>query len=535
MASYSQIRNGSRGEDVRTLQELLNQNGYNLATDGIFGRNTEAAVRDYQNRNNLAVDGIAGPNTWGALTSPAAAADEDVTILPDPDTQQAVTGTTPSKSVADFLADYNTRPTYTQSAAVTDALNRLTAWEANQPGDYQSNYAAQIDSVLNNILNRPDFSYDFATDPVYQHYADRYQELGQMAMRDTMANAAALTGGYGNTYAQNVGAQAYHSYLHDLNAIIPELQDAAYARYRDQGDDMVTNLTLLQGLDQSDYSRYRDDVADYNNMLNYYLGRYQDERDTDYGRFQDQNQWFTTDRDYWFDRLLAEQDQQNWQTEFDYAVEQDALDRALAAAAAGGAGGTGGSSGSSGGSSSGSGSGSSGRGSGSGGSSGNSQSGGGYDTAISRIRYYSNRDQYAAYLDQLGLTAAEKQDALRQWDDYHGGSTTTNENTTAGGSSSGNTASASGDRNYSVSIGSGTEDVDAVSSAAPTIDSVVTALQAVNSLRNPGSAYRQAVTTAEALAGNPEAALRYLDDEVERGRITEAEADRIYASLGFRS
>lgn len=415
MASYSQVKNGSRGDDVRTLQELLNQNGYNLDTDGIFGRNTEAAVRDYQNRNNLAVDGIAGPNTWGALTAPAAT-DEDVTILPDPDTQQAVTGTTPSKSVADFLADYNTRPAYTQSQAVTDALNRLTAWEANQPGDYQSNYAAQIDSVLNNILNRPDFSYDFATDPVYQHYADRYQELGQMAMRDTMANAAALTGGYGNTYAQNVGAQAYHNYLHDLNAIIPELQDAAYARYRDAGDDMVTNLTLLQGLDDSDYNRYRDDVADYNNMLNYYLGRYQDERDTDYGRYMDANDLYTTDRNYWYNRLLDEQsqanwqaqfdqEQANWQTQFDYNAEQDALDRALAAASAGSSGSSGGSR-SSGGSS---------------GSSGSDSAGGSYDTAISRIPYYSNRDSYATYLDRLGLTAAEKQQALQQWDAQHGG------------------------------------------------------------------------------------------------------------------
>lgn len=410
MASYSQVKRGAKNDDVKTLQELLNQNGYNLDTDGIFGSNTEAAVRDYQNRNNLAVDGIAGPNTWGALTSPALSVDEEVILLPDPDTQQAVTGTTPSRSVADFLADYNTRPTYTQSAAVTDALNRLTAWEANQPGDYQSNYAAQIDSVLNNILNRPDFSYDFATDPVYQHYADRYQELGQMAMRDTMANAAALTGGYGNTYAQNVGQQAYHNYLHDLNAIIPELQDAAYARYRDAGDDMVTNLSLLQGLDASDYNRYRDDVADYNNMLNYYLNRYQDERDTDYGRFQNQNQWFTTDRDYWFDRLLAEQDQQNWQTEFDYAVEQDALDRALAQAAAGGSGGSGGSSG-----------GSSGRGSsGSGSSSGESL----LERAISRIQHYPDKESYGLYLtNTLGMEegSAEYNEAMAEYDRQRGG------------------------------------------------------------------------------------------------------------------
>jgi peptidoglycan hydrolase-like protein with peptidoglycan-binding domain len=68
-ASNTMLRKGSRGDDVRTLQTLLNENGYSLAVDGIFGSRTDGAVRDYQARKGLVVDGIVGPKTWGALLS----------------------------------------------------------------------------------------------------------------------------------------------------------------------------------------------------------------------------------------------------------------------------------------------------------------------------------------------------------------------------------------------------------------------------------------------------------------------------------
>lgn len=52
---------GSQGDEVKRLQTALNQNGYGLAVDGIYGVKTQAAVRDYQSRQSLSVDGIAGP------------------------------------------------------------------------------------------------------------------------------------------------------------------------------------------------------------------------------------------------------------------------------------------------------------------------------------------------------------------------------------------------------------------------------------------------------------------------------------------
>lgn len=59
---------GSQGQAVRDVQAFLREQGlYNNAPDGIFGSQTQAAVRQFQQSQNLLVDGIIGPQTWGAM------------------------------------------------------------------------------------------------------------------------------------------------------------------------------------------------------------------------------------------------------------------------------------------------------------------------------------------------------------------------------------------------------------------------------------------------------------------------------------
>lgn len=237
----------------------------------------------------------------------------------------SVSGTSSGKSTADWLAQYETnRPAYQQSQALADAANMLAQYEGSKPAAYQSSYQGQIDSLLNQILNREAFTYDFASDPVYQQYADRYQQQGKLAMMDTMANAAALSGGYGNTYAQTAGQQAYQGYLQGLNDVIPELRDQAYQMYRDEGSDMRSNMSLLQGLEQTDYGKYRDAVSDYYNDLNYYYNKYSDLSDRDYQMYANNLDAWMADRDYYYGKQQDEQAQANWQAEFDLATEKAA-------------------------------------------------------------------------------------------------------------------------------------------------------------------------------------------------------------------
>ena len=56
------IKKGSRGTDVTTLQKKLG-----IVADGVFGTDTERAVKSWQVRHGLIPDGIVGPSTWSSL------------------------------------------------------------------------------------------------------------------------------------------------------------------------------------------------------------------------------------------------------------------------------------------------------------------------------------------------------------------------------------------------------------------------------------------------------------------------------------
>ena len=323
MASYSTIKRGSRGDDVERLQTLLNNAGYSLDVDGIFGDNTYNAVRQYQRANGLSVDGIVGTNTWGALTGGGSGSGNTSGVVDV--TQPPTTSTTPGGNAV--IGGYNfttPRPTYTPSQAVTDAENALKEWEANRPGDYVSQYQDQLDALYNQIVGRGEFSYDPSADPLYEMYKDRYTVGGQQAMQDTMAGAAALSGGYGNSYAQTVGQQQYNAYMAELVAILPELEARAYDRWRDEGTDLYNQFQLTQGLDAADYDRYRDTVGDYYNDLGYAYGKWQDLYGNDYNAYLNALAAWESDRNFAYQQAMDALAQQNYEREFAYQQQQDA-------------------------------------------------------------------------------------------------------------------------------------------------------------------------------------------------------------------
>lgn len=62
------VKQGSCGENVRQVQELLIEKGFlNGAADGICGKQTVAAIKSFQKENHLDVDGICGPATFEVL------------------------------------------------------------------------------------------------------------------------------------------------------------------------------------------------------------------------------------------------------------------------------------------------------------------------------------------------------------------------------------------------------------------------------------------------------------------------------------
>jgi hypothetical protein len=67
MAALPEVKQGTSGEAVRTVQGLLLARGHTLTIDGVFGPATAAAVEQLQGVAHLTADGVVGPLTWPAL------------------------------------------------------------------------------------------------------------------------------------------------------------------------------------------------------------------------------------------------------------------------------------------------------------------------------------------------------------------------------------------------------------------------------------------------------------------------------------
>ena len=188
-----------------------------------------------------------------------------------------------------------------------ELLQKIPSYEFNESQPtFNSNYDYRIDEILNQILNREDFSYDVTKDDLYKQYAAMYQREGDRAMRETMAEAAAGAGGM-NSYAMTAAQQAYNYYGSQLNDKIPELYDLAYQMYLNDKESEIQNLGILQNMDATQYNRYRDTMSDYYNDRNFAYNMYRnDVSDAQW------NQNFDFESD-WANK------------EFDYKVEQDAL------------------------------------------------------------------------------------------------------------------------------------------------------------------------------------------------------------------
>lgn len=128
---------------------------------------------------------------------------------------------------------------------------------------FKDSYGEKLKAQYDAIVNRQPFSYNAAEDPLYQQYVDKYVQGGRLAMRDSMGQAAALTGGYGSSYGQAAGQQQYNEYMRGLADAMPELYGQAYDRYEAEGDRMLQNYQLLGELSDQEYSRYRDEYSDY--------------------------------------------------------------------------------------------------------------------------------------------------------------------------------------------------------------------------------------------------------------------------------
>ena len=218
----------------------------------------------------------------------------------------------------------NNQPTFQKSQNTVDSYNALKNYEKSKPAEYRSKYEGTINNLVNKYQNDK-FSYDINNDPKYTIAKDQYTQDGKNAMENTMGNYAINTGGYNNSYAQAVGQKEYNNYMKALADKATSLQQQAFGNWNNQRAEQLEQISLLQGLDQTQYSKYRDTVNDYFSFLDYYNSKYQNDLNFDLQKFNQelsnwQNQLSNAQSSYQYEQNLAQsQNQFNQQQAYNYA------------------------------------------------------------------------------------------------------------------------------------------------------------------------------------------------------------------------
>lgn len=178
--------------------------------------------------------------------------------------------------------------TYTESDKIKGLQAGLDAHNAGKPADWMGGtHGATVQDFMDQINNRKEFSYDLNGDALYQQYKDQFVTQGKLASMDTMGQAAAMTGGYGNSFAQNAGQQAYHGYLQQLNDKVPELYQLALDKYNMEGEQLLNKYGIALDAYNREYGEHRDAVSDWNQERSYLTDQLNDERSWEYGLFSD--------------------------------------------------------------------------------------------------------------------------------------------------------------------------------------------------------------------------------------------------------
>lgn len=200
-------------------------------------------------------------------------------------------------------------PTYTSSDATLNAKKRLNEAESSylNRDPFSSQYTNPLVNTTEKYMNRQKFSYNYQNDPIYLGIKDRYINQGGMASVDAMAQAAARTGGYDNSYADTLGQQTYQNYLNKAFDQIPELASQAYQRYQDEGNQLLSQINLLQTLENTDYQRYQDVIGDLWNDLQYAQSTYQFLTNQDFNYYKNNLDKWLQDREYYYQKGLLDQ------------------------------------------------------------------------------------------------------------------------------------------------------------------------------------------------------------------------------------
>ena len=239
----------------------------------------------------------------------------------------------PADTLAALNSQFQVSQAYQQAMQYTNSL-------LQQLSGGKTTYSDQISQLINDYKNREKFSYNADSDPMFQQALSSAMRSGKTAMQDTMGQAAALTGGYGSSYATGVGQNAYNQYVQEAYDMLPEYYQLALDAYEREGQSMLNQLSIMDNADSKEYDRlYNAYNMNYNSAQNMYNQEYGAWKDSvnnayNYAGLLNSDYWNKMDYDesirqydqnFGYQQYLDSLNQSNWQNEFNYQQYQDQI------------------------------------------------------------------------------------------------------------------------------------------------------------------------------------------------------------------
>lgn len=233
----------------------------------------------------------------------------------------------------------NSKPSYKSVPVDYEGIVGKYMKNTEKAPTYQSGYQQQIDGLLDSILNREKFDYNMNADPLYQQYKDQYTMNGNLAMRDTMGQAAALTGGYGSSYAAAAASQANDAYMSQLNDKSMDLYQLALQKYDNETQGLLNQYNAALSAEDMAYQRYLQEYgqwdADRQFAYNQALAAVEqanNDRSFGFNEYQAALDQYNADRNYKYTLGRDKVSDSHWKKEYDLNKKQ--VEAALAAKAA---------------------------------------------------------------------------------------------------------------------------------------------------------------------------------------------------------
>ena len=302
------LKYGSKGDEVKQLQQALINAGYDVGSsgaDGSYGPATQAAITQYQKDNGLQVDGMAGPETQGALyssgnkttgsatgssSSSGGSRDYSGTTYQSSNYHQDATDAAAAGDWDKVMEALNNREIVTGSLGTNygktsmDIYNELMAQYGGPQNEMEELYAML--GQLQEQMSKPVQSYtpswgdkayedllrkaismnydDWTQSDQYSALADRFGIQGKMSMQDVLGQISSRTGGLASSYATTAAQQQYNEYM-------SQLEEVARQMFAGERGELIENAGLARDYGEQEYGRHLDQLNMQNQQNSYAL------------------------------------------------------------------------------------------------------------------------------------------------------------------------------------------------------------------------------------------------------------------------